>query len=252
MVVLTTSGNQHPGGTNAHQLMDGSSMRLLTSPLSPFGRKVRIAAAMTGVLDRIRIEHVDTSALRNERLSRENPLSKIPVLRLDDGTRLFDSRVICEYLDSLAPGPCLFPRTGPARFQTLTLGALGDGIIEAALLVASERRFRSEDKWVPSWIDRQQLKIDGALRHLEADPPRWEASPDYGHLTVAVALGYLDLRQQGAWRETSPRLAAWLALFEDAVPAYGATRPADLALAGLPADAGGRPRVADLPARRAS
>jgi len=202
-------------------------MRLLSSPASPYGRKVKIVAHMKGVADRIKIEPADTGIMRNETLRRENPLSKIPVLVLDDGTQLFDSHVICEYLDSLTNATKLFPAGGAERFNTLTLGALGDGILDAALLLVYEKRYRPEDKWVQDWIDRQQMKIDSSIEHLEQNPPQWGDHPDYGHVTVACALGYLDFRHAGKWRSKNPRMVAWLDAFAKAVPAFAATTPVD-------------------------
>lgn len=199
-------------------------MRLLSAPPSPFGRKVKVALHMKGLADRITIELADPNQ-PNPRLNAENPLGKIPVLILDDGTQLYDSSVICEYVDSLAPSPQLFPQTGMARWRTLTLGALGDGILEAALLMVYEKRHRPEDKWVQSWLDRQQGKIDTALAHLEAAPPAWGMAPDYGHLTLACALGYLDFRHEGRWRMRHPRLVAWLDDFARAVPGFAMTAP---------------------------
>src|SRR5262245_61303167 len=102
-------------------------MKLLTSPLSPYGRKVKMVAKMKGVQDQIEMLPTDTNVPSNEALKRENPLAKIPVLVLADGTQIFDSHVICEYLDSLTPAPRLFPSAGVERFKTLTLGALADG-----------------------------------------------------------------------------------------------------------------------------
>jgi glutathione S-transferase len=201
-------------------------MKLLSNPLSPYGRKVKITAKMKCVADQIQIENTDTNVPSNPALEKENPLAKIPVLILDDGAQLYDSHVICEYLDSLKPSPRLFPSAGAERFNTLTLGALGDGILDAALLLVYEKRFRPEDKWVQSWMDRQQAKIDGALDRLEKNPPDWGAHPDYGHLTIACALGYLDFRHAGIWRPTHPRLVAWLDRFAAAVPAFAETKPA--------------------------
>jgi glutathione S-transferase len=200
-------------------------MKLLSAPLSPYGRKVKITAKVKGVMDRIDVQTADTNVPNNPVLKKENPLAKIPVLILDDGTQLFDSHVICEYLDSLRPSPRLFPDAGAERFNTLTLGALGDGMLDAALLLVYEKRFRPEDKWVQSWMDRQQAKIDGALDHLEKNPPDWGAHPDYGHITIACALGYLDFRHEGKWRATHPGLVAWLDRFTAAVPAYAETKP---------------------------
>ncbi len=198
-------------------------MRLLSSPASPFGRKVKLVVAMKGLKDQIKVETADTTKPNNRELEAANPLSKIPVLVLADGTQLFDSKVICEYLDSLAPMPVLFPATGLARFTMLTRAALADGIMEAALLQVYERRYRPADKWVPEWLDRQQAKVSLALTTLEVAPPAFGAQPDYGHVALACALGYLDLRFEGTWRATHPALVAWLAEFARVVPAFDET-----------------------------
>ena len=200
-------------------------MQLLSHPLSPYGRKVRIAMAMKGVADRIEVRQVDTNALDNPEIARANPLGKIPALVVEGDTAIFDSRVICEYLDSLAPAPVLFPKSGVERVRTLTLAALADGILDAALLLVYEKRFRPEDKWHPPWQARQQLKIDRAADVLERQPPAWRDTPDYGHLTLACALGYLDFRHEGKWRAGRPGLVAWLDVFAGAVPAFEETKP---------------------------
>src|SRR5262249_12359668 len=117
----------------------------------------------------------------------------------------------------------LFPK-GPERWDALVLAALADGILDAALLLVYEKRFRPEDKWHAPWQDRQQAKIDRALDGLEG---RLAAYPGrhYGHLTLAAALGYLDFRHQGLWRARHPQLVAWLDAFAKAVPAFAATQP---------------------------
>jgi glutathione S-transferase len=199
-------------------------MKLLSSPASPFGRKVKIAAGMKCVLGKIDIQPADTNA-GDENLYKQNPLGKIPCLVLDGGQALYDSPVICEYFDTLAPDPILFPKSGADRFKTLTLGALGDGILDAALLLVYEKRFRSADMQVQSWIDRQQSKIDRSLAQLENAPPAWGKSPDYGHLTLACALGYLDFRHEGKWRAKHPKLVAWIDTFDKTVPDFAKTKP---------------------------
>jgi len=199
-------------------------MRLLSAPPSPFGRKVKIVAAMKGLSDRITVEMVDTNATDTSALRRDNPLAKIPVLILDDGEPIYDSAVICELLDDMGTGPRLIPAEQPARVRCLRLAALGDGLMEAALLIVYEKRFRPEDKWVASWVERQETKIAAALAYIEAAPPEWRGSPDYGHVAIATALGYLDLRLEGLWRSGAPRLVAWLDRFAAAVPAFAATR----------------------------
>jgi glutathione S-transferase len=200
-------------------------MKLMSNPLSPYGRKVKLAMAMKGLQDRIEIVATDTNPGDNVALNSANPLAKIPCLVTEDGTAIFDSHVVCEYLDSLAPAPVLFPRSGPERFKTLVLGSLADGILDAALLLVYEKRFRPEEKWHGPWQARQQAKIDRAVDQLEKAPPVWGASPDYGHLTLACALGYLDFRHEGKWRAGHPKLVAWLDRFAGAVPAFEATRP---------------------------
>ena len=200
-------------------------MKLLSNPLSPYGRKVKIAMAMKGVADRIELVPVDTNPGDNPQLNVSNPLGKIPALVIDGSTAIFDSHVICEYLDSLAPEPALFPPSGVERIRTLTLGSLADGMLDSALLLVYEKRFRPEEKWHAPWMARQQAKIDRALDFLENAPPAWRASPDYGHLTLACALGYLDFRHDGKWRAGHPNLVAWLDTFAATVPAFEATRP---------------------------
>ena len=200
-------------------------MKLLSSPASPYGRKVKITALMKGVTDQISVEKIDTGILKNEALHRENPLAKIPVLILEDGMRIYDSHVICEYLDILKPEPHLFPAGGRERIDTLVRGALGDGILDAALLLVYEGRYRPAEMRVQNWVDRLQLKIDQSLGELEKSPPQWTGTPDYGHITIACALGYLDFRHQGVWRADHPKLVTWLNKFAAAVPAFAATTP---------------------------
>jgi glutathione S-transferase len=200
-------------------------MKLLSNPLSPYVRKVRVTLAMKGLEDKVEMATVDTNPGDNAELNSTNPLGKIPALIVDGGTPIFDSHVICEYLDSLAPAPVLFPNGGPERWKTLVLGSLADGILDAALLLVYEKRFRPEEKWHAGWQQRQQAKIDRALDGLEKAPPAWGQSPNYGHVTLACALGYLDFRHEGKWRAGHPRLVAWLDQFATAVPAFAATRP---------------------------
>ena len=200
------------------------SMKLFSHPFSPYGRKVKIAAKVKGVYDDIEVLTIDTNKGDGE-LNRHNPLAKIPALVIPGGMTVFDSHVICEYLDSLKPTPVLFPKSGAERWRVLTLGALGDGMLDAALLLVYEHRFRPEDRIVQSWKDRQQAKVDGALAHLEANLPPFDGSPDYGTLTVACGLGYLDFRHEGKWRAKCPKLVGWLDRFSKAVPAFEATKP---------------------------
>lgn len=194
-------------------------MILRSSPASPFGRKVKLVAAVLGLADQIKVEMTDTS---DPGLKKQNPLGKIPTLVLADGYCLYDSAVICEYLDSLK-GDALFP-AGAARWPALRLAALADGLMEAALLLVYEKRIRPEQSWNAQWIEMQQQKIDAGLDHLEEQQGKLAATPNIGDIGLACALGYLDLRHQGKWRTAHPKLVAWLDDFAAKVPAFEATR----------------------------
>jgi glutathione S-transferase len=200
-------------------------MQLLASLTSPFVRQVRMAAAMKGLADTITLRLVDTGPTINAELRRENPLAKIPVLILDDGTRLYDSRVIAEYLDGLSETAQLFPAPGRERQLMLTRTALADGIKDAAVLILYESRFRPDGAHSSDWLARQQGKVDAAVDHLEHTIADWPLTPDYGHVSLAAALGYLDFRQGGRWRADHPRLVAWLERFATSVPAFAETAP---------------------------
>lgn len=192
---------------------------------SPFVRKVRLTVAVKGIANKVEFIDPQAQAERNAALRAANPLQKIPAARLADGTLIFDSHVICEHLDGLAPSPRLFPTTPAERAKSLTLAALADGIMDATVLVIYEGRFRPAEKRHQDWVDRQQGKIDAGLAWLESNIPDWHGHPDYGHITLACALGFLDDRQSGTWRTKFPTLAAWLARFDNAVPAFAATAP---------------------------
>lgn len=196
---------------------------LRSSATSPFGRKVKIAAAVLGLRDRIEVVKADT-ADPNDSLRTENPLGKIPALILEDGSVLYDSRVIVEYLDFMAGGDRVIPPAA-ARFDALTLQALADGVVDAAVLRIYEARFRPPEKHEQSWLDYQAGKVDRGLAALEAGPlPPQSATPDIGAIALACMLGYLDLRFPD-WRKSHPRLSAWVDAFEQAVPAFAETRP---------------------------
>ena len=200
-------------------------MILRSSPFSPFGRKVKIAAAVLGLSDRIKVVVADTTDPA-EPLRLQNPLGKIPTLLLGDGSTLFDSRVILEYLDHLAGGGRLAP-AGAARFPVLRLQALADGVMDAALMQVYENRFRPEGGRNADWVAHQADKVRRGLAALEASPPPFDpARPDVGSIATACALGYLDLRFEGKWRAGHPKLAAWLDAFAAAVPAWEQTKPA--------------------------
>jgi glutathione S-transferase len=203
-------------------------MILRFSPSSPFVRKVRIAAALLGFEREITLERADTTD-PNDSLRKTNPLGKIPVLILEDGTAIYDSRVILDYLDERAGGGKIVPRQGPKRVAALRLQALCDGILDASILTVYEGRFRKPEMHEPKWLDLQAGKVARALAMLEAAPPPLEAAPelpDVGQIALACALGYRDFRFGGSWRSEHPRLVTWLDNFAARVPAFAASKPA--------------------------
>jgi glutathione S-transferase len=199
-------------------------LTLRNSPASPFVRKVRIAAAVLGLEREITIEAADTMS-PSDTVRQQNPLGKIPALVLEDGTVLFDSRVILEYLDYRAGGGRIVPTDPTARFAALRLQALADGLMDASILLIYEGRWRPTEKHEQKWVEHQAGKVARALAALESAPPPLDAPPDVGSITLACALGYRDFRFQGSWRKDHPRLVAWLENFSAKVPAFAATIP---------------------------
>lgn len=200
-------------------------MILRTSPPSPFGRKVRLAADVLGLSDQIKVEPADTNDAADS-LRTQNALGKIPTLVLDDGTTLFDSRVILEYLDHRVGGGKIIPNEPQARFAALRLQALADGMTDAQILVVYEGRFRPPEHHVRKWTDYQADKVRRGLAVLEGDPPSLGAIPNVGEIALACFLGHRDLRFSGDWRAAHPRLVAWLDRFAAQVPAFAATKVA--------------------------
>jgi glutathione S-transferase len=197
-------------------------MMILRSSLpSPFGRKIKIAAALLGLRDKIEVVLTDTNDPADA-IRKQNPLGKIPALILEDGRVLFDSPVILEYLDYLAGGNNLIPAEPDARFAVLTEAALADGVLDAAILMVYEIRFREAEKREPKWVAYQEEKVTRALAHFEVAPP--QGKRDVSHIGLACVLGYLDLRFEGKWRTGHPKLVAWLDAFATEVPSFEATR----------------------------
>ncbi len=188
-------------------------MKLWYSPASPFARKVRAAALELGLGGRIELaETTVVPSKPNEALARENPLIKIPALRIDDGTVLYDSRVICEYLDALAGGGRLFPAPGAARWQALRRQALGDGIMDAGILRRYELAQRPEALRWPDWLAGQLAKVNHGLDAAEREAVGWGEAFDIGHITLACALGWIDFRfPDSGWRAARAQLGAWFA-----------------------------------------
>lgn len=189
-------------------------MQLIYAAASPFARKVRVLAHEAGLLERI--ELLDTAVLPttlNEQVNARNPLGKIPVLLTDDGEALYDSRVICEYLDTLHQGRKVLPE-GAARWQVLRLAALADGLMDAALLARYERGVRPAELQWSAWLDGQLGKVQRALAELERQVGQLQGPLDLAQIGVACALGYLDFRFADIdWRVSHPGLATFQQAF---------------------------------------
>ncbi len=198
-------------------------MHILSSPASPFVRKVRVVLLETKQTD-IEVRAVTSNPMGGEAvLNAANPSGKIPVLVRDDGPAIYDSRVICRFLDHRA-GAKLYPEA--RLWDVLALEANADAIMEAALAIIYEKRLRPEDLWWPDWFEAQWAKIARSLDALEhRSMPLLEGPLNMAQISVGCALGYLDFRLgDRAWREGRPTLAAWEARFA-ARDAMQATKP---------------------------
>ena len=200
-------------------------MILRSSPPSPFGRKVKLALGILGLESEVTTEIADPTDVTDS-LRKQNPLGKIPALIIEDGSVLYDSPVILEYLDTRAGGGKIIPKDPKARMAALTLQALCDGILDAGILLVYEGRWRPPEMAVQKWLDHQRGKVERALAALEASPPELDPTPNVGQITLACALGYGDLRFEGKWREGHPKLVKWLDTFAARVPAFEKTRVA--------------------------
>ncbi len=199
-------------------------MKLRYSPTSPYVRKVCVVASEHGLDDRIERIPTDTRDPKSD-LPSINPLGKVPALILDNGEVLFDSPVICEYLDSLHGGAPLIPATGPARWTALRQQALADGILDAAILRMIETTRRPEELRWPRWIELQHGKIMRALDALETEAAALDDAVTLGQIAVGCALGYIDLRfPADNWRVGRPGLAKWLEGFAKR-PSMAASAP---------------------------
>ena len=201
-------------------------MKLYHSPASPFVRKALVAAHELGLADGIEIVPVAMTPVKGvPALNEENPLGKIPALVLDDGTALYDSPVICEYLDTRHDGAPLFPAEGPERWTALRRQALADGLLDAAILCRYETFLRPEERQWEDWIEGQRAKFRRALDALDGEAESFGDTVDIGTISAGCAADYLDFRSlDDGWREGRPHLAAWLERFA-ARPSMQATRP---------------------------
>ena len=197
-------------------------MKLYSNPISPFARKARVIAHELG----LKLEIVDVNARDDEDLRRINPLKKIPILVLADGSALFDSPVICEYLNEQGGGK-FFPgmsiwRHATGRWKALGLQALADGIMDAAVACRYET-MQPEDRSNSDHVARYRASINAGLDALER--MKFSDPPTIGEIATGCALGYLDFRYPDiAWRDTHPKLAGWFATFSE-FPSMKSTAP---------------------------
>lgn len=196
-------------------------MQLFYSLNSPYARKARIIVAELGL--QLRVDDVIVSLPADAKLRAVNPLGKIPALQLDDGSVIYDSPVICEYLDTLGSGS-FFPREGDARWRSLTLQALGDGLADAVVRRNQEMRL-APDRRSPELIQRQTASVEAAFASADHAAPNFPREPTIGEIAIACAIGYLDLRAPNdGWRDRYAQLARWLDVFSQR-PAAQATKP---------------------------
>jgi glutathione S-transferase len=202
-------------------------MKLFFNPASPFVRKVMVTAIECQLDDRITtVPLALTPVSPSEALNADNPLGKIPALVLDNGTTLFDSRVICEYLNQLGGGS-LFP-TGDSRWQALRLQSIADGMCDAGVLVRYETFVRPQDRQWDQWINNQKEKFRRATALLEAEVANFGDTIDIGTLSVAIALDYIDFRYSDEnWRDQCPALSVWHKSISTR-PSLAGTVPEDL------------------------
>jgi glutathione S-transferase len=201
-------------------------MKLYYSGASPFVRKVMVTAIETG-LDK-KIEKMPTTVTPvspNKDLAKDNPLMKVPTLLLDDGTALYDSYVICEYLNSKSRGVKLLPESGKSRWQVLTLHATANGITEAGLLARYEEVLRKPEVRNGEWVQGQIAKVNYGLDQLENSPKLLSGRVNLGQIAAGCAIGWLEFRKPaGDIRKGRPKLFTWYDKFVQR-PSMQATLP---------------------------
>lgn len=190
-------------------------MKLYYSGASPYVRKVMVTAMEAGVDKKIEQVPIAVSPVQpNKDLAKENPLMKLPTLVTDDGTALYDSYVICEYIDSLSKGAKLLPAAGKERWKALTLHALATGVTEAGLLARYEELLRKPEQRSNDWVQGQLAKINNGLDELERHANDLEGPLNLGQVATACAIGWLEFRKPaGDIRKGRPKLFAWYDTF---------------------------------------
>lgn len=201
-------------------------MKLHYSAASPYVRKVLVTAAECGLDGRIETVNTAVAPIKpNLDLARENPLMKVPTLITDDGQVLYDSRVICEYLDSQHAGVKLIPAGGADRWRVLRWQAMADGITDAGLLCRYEAAVRPEDKRSAEWTAGQLTKVTQGLDMAEADAALLTGPINLGQIALACSIGWLEFRNvAGDLRASRPKLSAWYDSFSQR-PSMQATAP---------------------------
>ena len=196
-------------------------MRLFYSPASPFAAKARMAAHHCDLA----VEAVSTvTSDEPADLLAANPLGKIPVLVLDDGSTVYDSKVICDLFDRMS-GNQLVPQSLDAWRFVKTFEALADGVGDALILTVYEVRYRPEDKRDAGWVDKQMHKADRGLAKLEEMIDQLPAQPTTAHFALASLLGWMRFRMEGKIEAERPKLAAWLDAFPTVFPAFAELGP---------------------------
>lgn len=199
---------------------------LRSTPTSPFGRKVRMAIDVLGLSGRVAITPADPLD-ESDTLRQQNPLGKMPCLVLADGSTIYDSGIIIEYLQDVVGTDQLLRLRGPERFRMLTLARLADGIMDASILVVYETRFRPDLPHSPRWLAHQRGKIGRGLAAFEASSPDPNKT-DIVSIGLSCALGYLDWRKQVDWRPIYPALVDWLNRYAAHEPAFERTRAKEM------------------------
>ena len=201
-------------------------MKLFFNHASPFARKVMVCAHELGIADRIEIETLTLSPVDpSPAVIAASALGKIPTLVMDDGSALFDSRAICEYLDSLSAGAKMFPPAGPARWAALRMAALGDGICDTGVGLRYETLLRPKEFQWPEWVAAQRTRMTRSFQEIEDRYTGDIAGVGIGSIAIGCALGYMDFRFPDiGWRDGRPKLTAWYETFV-ARPSMAETMP---------------------------
>lgn len=190
-------------------------MKIYYSPFSPYVRKCLVVAYELGISDQLKLISALVSPVQpDQNVSSQNPLGKIPTLLTETNQVIFDSRVICEYLNNLVDGN-IIPKEEVSRWRALTLQAIGDGILDAAVLLRYEEALRPENFRWNDWQIGQLKKVESALHYLNNKQEYFECEVvNIGNIAVACALWYLDLRFDGwNWRSNYPEVAKWYEQF---------------------------------------